>query len=123
MLRGEQVTRGGLGKEMCRILIALTMLTVAACAETSGLVRVNSNYMQAWTNRLADYRQQFIAADTELRADADKLTGDVQAQKIRTWSELVPPVAGITDKVREAYTIAGQQRAARPAAFNLWPAA
>lgn len=93
---------------MKRVLIVLALLSLAGCAQTSDLERVNSSYMQAWKNRLADYKRQFIAADTELRADADSLTGDIQAQKIRSWQELVPPVAGISDKVREAYTIAGR---------------
>lgn len=96
---------------MRRVYIALLLLTVGACAQTSALETINSNYMQAWTNRLADYKRQFIAADTELQGDADKLIDDIQAQKIQTWQELVPPVAGVTDKVRESYTIAGRGEA------------
>src|SRR5688572_3591257 len=40
-----------------------------------------------------------------------QMTGDIQAQKIRSWPDLVQPVAGISENFREAYTIAGRGKA------------
>lgn len=89
-----------------RLAVTALLLLVSACA--GSVQNTSSHYVHAWNDRLAQYERQFVAADAEIRADADRLNTDIQAERIRSWPELMQPVAGITGKVREAYTIAGR---------------
>ena len=95
--------------ELRMVAVMVIPLTLAGC-QTTVVGTAHSSYLVTWSQRLDEYRRQFIEKDTQIRAKESVAAANL-ASDPDPWGRLVSRVFELSIDVREAYEIAGRGEA------------
>lgn len=91
------------------------LIVIMCCVAMSNCVPVQNNvntshqnYIQTWNSRLEHYRDEFVRLSDKIRTADNEGYGVETTGIADPWESLAAKVFALTDKVREAYTVAGR---------------